>query len=244
VTKSLGVDRRRAPRGATLLVAFVCAVATARSGDDSGSSTSPPASGEAAPDDAVAVTVDPEQVTGRLADRYLGVTLDWQKPDDGVWPVDVEELDDPVLRRLMSEFGISDTMLDAPWWVDWIGIMAEEGTEEIYCQTLVGREYALVDQESLVPHPSFLVSVLHRRHADRAHLATTVDPDRALAHAYCTPDRNDAVTVTLSNPSGRDRDVAITVKGEPVTSESRLDEVHDRLARAHSARCLQSAKQP
>ena len=117
-----------------------------------------------------------------------------------------------------GQFGISDTMLDALWWTNWIGTMVEDGTSTILRQTLVGREYAIVDQELVVPHPTFLVSVLHRRHADRAHLATRVDAEEVFAHAYCTRSRNDAVTVTVSNPNPTATETEIAVKGRRVTA--------------------------
>jgi hypothetical protein len=117
-----------------------------------------------------------------------------------------------------GQFGISDSMLDALWWTHWIGMMAEAGTSALVRQTLVGREYALVEQSSLVPHPSFLASVLHRRHAARAHLAVDAGAEDLYVHAYCARGRDDAVTVTVSNPLTRDRDVALAIDGHAATA--------------------------
>jgi hypothetical protein len=137
-----------------------------------------------------------------------------------------------------GQFGISDTMLDALWWTDWIGLMAEEGTGTIVRQTLVGREYAIVDQHTLVPHPAFLVSVLQRRHADRAHLGTAVKGDDVHVHAYCTSGRDDAVTVAVSNPTTSDHDVAVEVKGRTVKTAQQWTVVADLEATAATINAL------
>lgn len=97
--------------------------------------------------------------------------------------------------------GISDTMLDALWFADWLGIMIEEGTRAIVRQTLLGWDYGVIDQDTLEPRPTFLVMVMHRRMVDFARLKTYVDRSMIKAHGYCNARKNNAATLVLSNPS-------------------------------------------
>lgn len=115
-----------------------------------------------------------------------------------------------------GQFGISDTMLDALWFADWLGILFAEGTQALVRQTLIGREYAMLDMRTLDPHPTFLVYVMFRRAVADWQLATTADRARIKAHAYCAPGGGGEVTAVLSNPSDAPVDVELAISGSPL----------------------------
>jgi len=100
-----------------------------------------------------------------------------------------------------GQAGVSDTLLDALWFADWIGIMAEEGSSSVVRSTIVGLDYGLLDPETYDPRPSFLAYVMFRRTVERYRLKTTADRSLIKAHAFCSAGINGNVTAVLSNPS-------------------------------------------
>lgn len=100
-----------------------------------------------------------------------------------------------------GQAGVSDTLLDALWLADWIGILAEEGSSLFVRQTIVGGDYGLLDPVTFDPRPSFLAYVLFRRTVERSVLRTEASRDRIKAHGFCAPGGSGKVTAVLSNPN-------------------------------------------
>ena len=67
--------------------------------------------------------------------------------------------------------GVSDTMVDALWYADWLGLMAREGSRMVVRQTLVGTDYGMLDPDTYDPRPTFLVYVMYARTVHRLRLA-------------------------------------------------------------------------
>jgi hypothetical protein len=117
-----------------------------------------------------------------------------------------------------GQAGVSDTLLDALWFADWIGIMAEEGSSAIVRSTIVGGDYGLLDPETFDPRPSFLAYVLFRRTVERSRLETAADRSQVKAHGFCTAGGDGRVTAVLSNPSDEGLAVEIALEGAEVVS--------------------------
>jgi hypothetical protein len=113
---------------------------------------------------------------------------------------------------------VSDTLLDALWFADWIGIMAEEGSSAIVRQTIVGGDYGLLDPSTFDPRPSFLAYVMFRRTVERSRLETVADRSEVKAHGFCTAGGDGRVTAVLSNPSDDGLAVEIVLEGTEVAS--------------------------
>lgn len=117
-----------------------------------------------------------------------------------------------------GQAGVSDTLLDALWFADWIGIMAEEGSSLFVRQTIVGGDYGLLDPATFEPRPSFLAYVLFRRHVDRCVLKTEGSRDLVKTHGFCAAGRPGQITAVLSNPNDEDVVAEIGLVGTYVKS--------------------------
>ncbi len=117
-----------------------------------------------------------------------------------------------------GQAGVSDTLLDALWFADWIGIMAQEGSSTIVRQSIVGGDYGLLDPDTFDPRPSFLAAVMFRRIVDRSRLETFADRSQVKAHGFCTAGGDGRVTAVLSNPSDEGLAAEITLQGTQVLS--------------------------
>jgi hypothetical protein len=117
-----------------------------------------------------------------------------------------------------GQAGVSDTLLDALWFADWIGIMAEEGSRSIVRSTIVGGDYGLLDPGTFDPRPSFLAYVMFRRTVERSRLETVADRSQVKAHGFCTAGGGGRVTAVLSNPSDEGLAVEIALEGTEVVS--------------------------
>jgi heparanase 1 len=62
-----------------------------------------------------------------------------------------------------GEPGISDTFASTLWWLDELGLVAREGVDKVFRQSLVGARYGLLDQETLDPRPDFWASFLWKK---------------------------------------------------------------------------------
>jgi len=114
--------------------------------------------------------------------------------------------------------GVSDTMSDALWYADWIGLNAQEGTSALVRQTLVGTDYGMLDMDTFDPRPTFLVNVMYRRTVERFRLETLADRAGIKAHGYCSPGGANAVTAVLSNPTEEPLVAVITLPDRAVAS--------------------------
>ncbi len=114
--------------------------------------------------------------------------------------------------------GVSNTMTDALWYADWIGINVEEGSSSIVRQTLVGTDYGMLDMITFDPRPTFLVNVMYRRTVERFRLGTRVVRTEIKAHGYCTAGGGSAVTAVLVNPTEEPLVAAVSLPSLPVAS--------------------------
>lgn len=112
-----------------------------------------------------------------------------------------------------GQTGVSDTMLDALWWADWIGIMTQEGSSSFIRQTLMGFHYGTIDPESYEPYPTFLTMTMFKRLVSSARLKTSSERTMVKAHGYCSNSKENALTIVLANPSSDKLVANITVVG-------------------------------
>ncbi len=114
-----------------------------------------------------------------------------------------------------GQAGVSDTLLDALWYADWIGIMAQEGTGAVVRQTLVGSEYGMLHPGTFEPRPTFLANVLYRRLVEKFRLKTIGDRASIKAHGFCGTGGG-TVTAVLSNPGPEALAVELVAEGTAV----------------------------
>jgi len=111
--------------------------------------------------------------------------------------------------------GLSDTLADALWTADWLGVLAEEGSEVVVRHSLVGADYSLLDPDTYAPRPTFLALVLMRRTVAGPRLDTRVDRTRLKAHGYVAAGEGD-ITAVLVNPTDEAVVAEIALVGERV----------------------------
>jgi heparanase 1 len=109
-------------------------------------------------------------------------------------------LDETASAECGGQVGVSDTLLDALWYADWIGVVVQEGTSAILRQTLLGFDYGIVDPVSHEPRPTLLTLAAFRRFVARSRLETEVDRSLLRAHAFCNPQGANLITAVLVNP--------------------------------------------
>jgi heparanase 1 len=113
--------------------------------------------------------------------------------------------------------GLSDSWLSTPWWLDQLALMAYEGVDRVFRQSLVGGAYGLLDEATLEPRPDYHASFLWKKliGASVFDRPDVRGPDRSL-RAWChggkeggrcllliNLNRQSSVSVTLDQPSGR-----------------------------------------
>ncbi len=111
-----------------------------------------------------------------------------------------------------GQAGVSDTLLDALWYADWIGIMCQEGSSMFIRQTLADLDYGMIEGKTLEPRPTLLAMTMFRRLVARARLQTTADRGRVKAHAFCHPDGSDAITLVVANPGDSEATLQVELK--------------------------------
>jgi hypothetical protein len=112
--------------------------------------------------------------------------------------------------------GLSDSLADALWYADWVGVMAEEGSEGVVRHSLVGADYSLLEPDTFAPRPTFLALVLMRRTVAGPRLDTRVDRERLKAHGYVGAGAEGEVTAVLVNPTDAAVVAEIDLVGERV----------------------------
>lgn len=63
-----------------------------------------------------------------------------------------------------GEPGLSDTWLSTPWWLDQLGLMAHEGVDTVFRQSLVGGDYGLLAEKTFLPRTDYFASLLWKTH--------------------------------------------------------------------------------
>ncbi len=81
-----------------------------------------------------------------------------------------------------GEEGLSDGFVSTLWWLDELGVLAQEGVQRVFRQSLIGARYGLLDQDSFAPRPDFYASLIWKRVMGREVLdpGPLVAPDRRL----------------------------------------------------------------
>ncbi len=59
--------------------------------------------------------------------------------------------------------GLSGTWLSVPWWLDQLCLMAHDGVDVVFRQSLVGGDYGLLDETTFEPLPDYHVSFLWKK---------------------------------------------------------------------------------
>ncbi len=111
--------------------------------------------------------------------------------------------------------GVSDTMADALWFADLIGLMAEHGGEMVIRQTLSGSDYGLIDDETLIPRPSYYVALMYRRLFGQTFLKA-VSPDRRRIRVHAGYGAEGGTVLVLINPLGEEN-IKVTVDSDKRT---------------------------
>lgn len=62
-----------------------------------------------------------------------------------------------------GEPGLSDTWISMPWWLDQLALMASEGVDAVFRQSLTGGDYGLLNHQTFAPRPDYHVSFLWKR---------------------------------------------------------------------------------
>lgn len=119
--------------------------------------------------------------------------------------------------RCGGQAGLSDTMTDALWTADWLGLMAEGGTEVVIRHSLVGADDSLVDPDTLEPRPTLILLAMMKRLVHRVRLATGVDRNRLKAHGYRSTRAETDITAVLTNFGDEPVVARIALTGGEVT---------------------------
>lgn len=66
-----------------------------------------------------------------------------------------------------GEPGLSDTFASTLWWLDELGVLAQEGVSKVFRQSLIGSDYGLLSQEEIRPRPDYYAALLWKRFMGR-----------------------------------------------------------------------------
>ncbi|PTQ26793.1 hypothetical protein MARPO_0364s0001 [Marchantia polymorpha] len=95
--------------------------------------------------------------------------------------------------------GVSDTFIDAFWYLDELGTASLFNTKVFCRQSFVGGNYGLLDRSTFEPYPDYYGALLWRRlMGDRALFVSMVG-SAISAYAHCQKDNKGGVTVLLLN---------------------------------------------
>lgn len=73
-----------------------------------------------------------------------------------------------------GEEGLSNTFVSTLWWMDALSLLAREGADKVFRQSLVGARYGLLDQETLDPRPDYYASFIWKHLMGEEVLAPTL----------------------------------------------------------------------
>lgn len=126
----------------------------------------------------------------RLQERYA--------PDAEVW------LGETGNAQCGGEPGVSDRFVSTLWWLDQLGRVAERGQKVTVRQTLVGSDYGLIDNSTLIPRPDYFASVLWKRLMGQRVLRVVLEGAanknvNAYAHCGNHPEGDGALTALVLN---------------------------------------------
>lgn len=106
------------------------------------------------------------------------------------------------------------TFVDTFRYVDQMGRLAKQGVDVIFHNTLAASDYALLDDHTFAPRPSYWAALLWRRLMDERVLdAGEVNPDLRV-YAHCLRDQPGGVSLVAINTSDEASAVSIPTGGE------------------------------
>ncbi len=107
---------------------------------------------------------------------------------------------------------------DSIRYVDTLGRLARGDGDVVFHNTLAASDYALIDEDGLVPRPSYWAAALWARLVGPEVLAVEASADLAdlTTYAYCTRAEGDGTTYVVVNASTTERRT-VAVGGSPVT---------------------------
>lgn len=81
-----------------------------------------------------------------------------------------------------GESGLSDGFVSTLWWLDELGLLAREGADKVFRQSLIGARYGLLGQTTFDPRPDYYASFLWKKLMGEEVLTLTMEeaPDRRL----------------------------------------------------------------
>lgn len=94
----------------------------------------------------------------------------------------------------------ASTFLDTFRYVNQLGVLAQKGVQVVMHNTLAASDYALIDQDTLDPRPSYWAAVLWRQTMGRTVLASPVAaPAHVRLYAHCLRGRRGGVALLALN---------------------------------------------
>lgn len=78
-----------------------------------------------------------------------------------------------------GEPGLSDSFVSTLWWLDELGVLAQEGVSKVFRQSLIGSDYGLLSQETIEPRPDYYATLLWKRYMGRQ----VLDPKKLVEDA-------------------------------------------------------------
>lgn len=129
-----------------------------------------------------AEALSPEWLDLTLRDyRYYGVLRDRFEPDDSLW----------ITETAQAACGGSpwaSNFVDSFRYTNQLGLLAQKGVKVVFHNTLVASDYALIDQDSKAPRPSYWAAVLWGRTMGTKVLASPASPSSEVRiYAHCLP---------------------------------------------------------
>ncbi|MEH6448392.1 MAG: hypothetical protein V7765_06965 [Oleispira sp.] len=99
-----------------------------------------------------------------------------------------------------GQIGISDRFVSSFWWLDELGVLAQNDNDVAIRQTLAGSEYGLIDNLTLQPRSDYWASVLWKMNMGHKVLSVSQDTDENLrVYAHCHPTEQDTLSLLAIN---------------------------------------------
>ena len=115
------------------------------------------------------------------------------------------------------------SFIDTFRYVDQLGRLAQRGVQVVAHNTLAASDYALIDEDTLAPRPSYWAAVLWRRLMGTTVLDAGTSPVATVhLYAHCLRGQSGGVAVLAINTDRqRSHDLAFPLKGESYTLTSK-----------------------
>lgn len=122
----------------------------------------------------------------------------------------------------------ASTFLDTFRYLNQLGALAQRGVQSVMHDTLASSDYALIDQDTLAPRPSYWGALLWRRTMGSQVLTAPASPSPDLrVYAHCMPDTAGGVGLMAINTGTTARQLHLstkattwTITGQPVDTRA------------------------